>query len=67
MRQWLTIPSCVVTIEVHYEVEYSIYKGCRDMNVQDVEELHVFGDLTDEGWAFDEHVPSPKRTTVDEF
>ena len=55
------------TIEVQYDVEYSIYKGCRDMNVQDVEELHVFGDLTDDGWAFDEHIPPPKRTTVDEF
>ena len=55
------------SIEVQYDVEYSIYKGCRDMNVQDVEELHVFGALTDEGWVFDEHVPPPKRTTVDEF
>lgn len=54
-------------IEVTYELEYSIYNGCKDMDVQDAEELRVFGDLTDEGWAFDEHVPPPKRTTVDEF
>lgn len=55
------------SIEVQYDIEYSIYKGCRDMNIQDVIELHVFGDLTDEGWAFDEYVPPAKRTTVDEF
>lgn len=54
-------------IEVTYELEYSIYNGCRDMNVVDSEKLHVFGELTDEGWAFDEHVPPPKRDTVDEF
>ena len=54
-------------IAVTYELKYSIYNGCKDMDVQDAEELHVFGDLTDEGWAFDEHVPPPKRTTVNEF
>ena len=55
------------SIAVDYDVEYSIYRGCSDMNVQGVEELHVFGELTDEGWVFDEHVPPPKRSTVDEF
>ncbi len=54
-------------IEVTYDVEYSIYNGCKDMNVQDAEELHVFGELTSEGWEFEEHVPPPKRTTMDEF
>ena len=54
-------------IAVAYELEYSIYNGCKDMDVQDEEELHVFGELTDEGWAFDEHVPPQKRSTVDEF
>ena len=54
-------------IEVTYDVEYSIYNGCKDMNFQEAEELHVFGDLTSEGWQFEEHVPPPKRTTVDEF
>ena len=54
-------------IEVSYDVEYSIFNGCKDMNVEDAESLHVFGDLTDEGWAFDEYVPPPPRTTVDEF
>jgi len=54
-------------IEVTYELGYSIYNGCKNMNVQDAEELHVFGDLTDEGWAFEKHVPLPKRTTHEEF
>lgn len=54
-------------ISVTYELEYSIYNGCKDMDVQDAVELHVFGELTDEGWAFDQHVPPPKRTTHEEF
>jgi hypothetical protein len=54
-------------IAVTYELEYSIYNGCKDMDIVDSEELHVFGELTDEGWAFDEHVPPPKRDTVEEF
>ncbi len=54
-------------IAVTYELDYSIYNGCKDMNVEDAEELHVFGEMTDEGWAFNEHVPPPKRSTVDEF
>lgn len=37
------------------------------MDVNDAESLHVFGDLTDEGWAFDEYVPPEPRSTVDEF
>lgn len=54
-------------IAVTYELEYSIYNGCKDMDIVDNEELHVFGELTNEGWAFDEYVPPPKRDTVDEF
>jgi hypothetical protein len=54
-------------IAVSYDLGYSIYNGCRDMNVEDAEKLHVFGERTDEGWVFDEHVPPSKRTTVDEF
>ena len=54
-------------IELIYELQYSIYRGCADMDVVDSEELHVFGDLIDKGWAFDEYVPPPKRDTVNEF
>ena len=54
-------------IEVSYKLEYSIYNGCKDMNVVDVEDLHVTGELTADGWAFDEHIPPPRRNTVEEF
>jgi hypothetical protein len=54
-------------IEVSYDLDYSIYNGCKDMDVQDSVPLHVFGTLTDEGWAFDVHVAPPKRTTLDEY
>jgi hypothetical protein len=54
-------------IAVTYELDYSIYNGCKDMDIVDSEERHVFGELTEEGWVFDKHVPPPRRDTVDEF
>ncbi len=54
-------------IEVVYDVEYSIYNGCKDMDVQDAVERRVFGEKTAGGWTFNEHVPPPKRSTMDEF
>lgn len=61
----VNIDGTVLTLT--YELDYSIYNGCKDMDIVDSEELHVFGELTEEGWAFDKHVPPPRRDTVDEF
>lgn len=55
------------SIGVSYEVDYSIYNGCKDMDIDDSEDLFVTGVRTADGWAFEEFVPLPKRTTVDEF
>lgn len=55
------------SIGVSYEVDYSIYNGCKDMNIDDSEGLFVAGVRTADGWAFEEYVTPPKRTTVDEF
>lgn len=55
------------SIGVSYEVDYSIYNGCKDMDIDDSENVFVTGVRTADGWAFEEFVPPPKRTTVDEF
>lgn len=55
------------SISVSYEVDYSIYNGCKDMDIDDSEELFVSGVRTTDGWVFDESIPHPKRTTADEF
>ncbi|MBB1647964.1 hypothetical protein [Delftia sp. UME58] len=55
------------TIGVSYEVDYNVFNGCKDMDIDDSEEGFVEGVLTDGGWRFEELVPPPKRSTVDEF
>lgn len=55
------------SIGVSFEVDYSIYNGCKDMDVDDSDEGFVRGVRTEDGWAFDEFVPPSKRSTVDEF
>lgn len=55
------------TIGVSYEVDYNIYNGCKDMDIDDSQEGFVTGVRTAAGWEFDEFVPPPKRDTVNEF
>ena len=55
------------TIGVSYEVDYNVFNGCKDMDIDDSEEGFVAGVLTVDGWEFEEHVPPLKRSTLDEF
>ena len=55
------------SIGVSYEADYNVYNGCKDQNVDDSQDGFVTGVRTAAGWEFDEFVPPPKRTTVDEF
>ena len=55
------------SIGVSYEVDYTIYNGCKDMDVDDSEDRFVSGQRTPAGWEFKHYVQPPKRTTVDEF
>ncbi len=55
------------TIGVSYEVDYNVFNGCKDMNIDDCQEGFVVGVRSPAGWEFDEYVPPPKRDTVDEF
>ncbi|NNM65796.1 MAG: hypothetical protein HKL99_14535 [Burkholderiales bacterium] len=54
-------------IHAHYEMDYNVYNGCKDMDIDDSYEGFVTGVRTAAGWEFDEFVPPPKRDTVDEF
>ncbi len=56
-----------VAIGVSYAVDYNIYNGCKDMDVDDSEDGFVEGVRTADGWLFEDFLPPPKRTTVDEF
>lgn len=54
-------------IQVHYEMDYNVYNGCKDMDIDDTYEGCAVGVSAPEGWVFDEFVSPPSRTTVDEF
>lgn len=55
------------TIGVSYEADYNVFHGCKDQRVDDSQDGFVKGVRTAAGWEFEEFVPPPKRTTVDEF
>lgn len=55
------------TIGVSYEIDYNVFNGCKDMDVDDSDEGFVKGVRTPAGWQFEEHVPPEPRSTVDEF
>lgn len=55
------------TISVSYAVDYNIYNGCRDMEVDDSIEECAVGVRAGNFWEFDEFVPRPRRSTLDEF
>jgi hypothetical protein len=55
------------SIGVSYEVDYNVYNGCKDMDIDDFQDGFVTGVRTSAGWEFEEFIPPPKRNTVDEF
>lgn len=54
-------------IHAHYELDYNVFNGCKDMDIDDTYEGCATGVRVEDGWEFDEFVPPPKRDTVDEF
>ena len=54
-------------IHAHYEMDYNVYNGCKDMDIDDTYEGCATGVRMEDGWEFEEFIPSPKRDTVDEF
>jgi hypothetical protein len=56
-----------IGVEVSYEIQFSAYLGCRDMNWADEEYYCAFGKKQDEAWLFAHHKPWTPRSTHDEF
>lgn len=54
-------------ISVSYAVDYNIYNGCRDMEIDDSIEEFTVGVRVGDCWEFEEFVPRPRRSTLDEF
>jgi len=54
-------------IYAHYEMDYNVYNGCKDMDIDDTYEGSATGVRSADGWVFQEFIPPPKRDTVDEF
>ena len=54
-------------IHVHYELDYNVYNGCKDMDIDDTHEGCAVGVSSPAGWVFAEFVPPPRRPPVDEF
>lgn len=68
---WITITDVEVKdngdVNVHYEVEYSWYLGCSDMDGADRMEDCVAGIKDGEFWRFERFVPQERRSTHEEF
>ena len=54
-------------IHAYYELDYNVYNGCKDMDIDDTYEGCATGVRSAEGWVFREFIPQIKRDTVDEF
>ena len=54
-------------IHAHYQLDYNIYNGCKGMDIDDTYEGCATGVRSAEGWVFEEFIPPPKRSTLDEF
>jgi len=54
-------------IHACYEMDYNVYNGCKDMDIDDAYEGCATGVISAEGWVFQEYIPPPKRDTVNEF
>lgn len=54
-------------VTINYEVEYSAYHGCRDINYADTDEREAHGERRGNLLIFGKFVPSQLRSTHDEF
>ena len=56
-----------LTVQVTYEIQFSAYYGCSDMDYADVDERVIHGVQVGPDWQFQRHVPVPPRTPFEEF
>lgn len=55
------------SVFIYYDVEFSAYYGCRDMNYSDTDEREICGTRKGRVFTFEKYIPPPKRTTFEEF
>lgn len=55
------------SVTINYEVEYSAYHGCRDINYTDTDEREAHGERQGSLLIFEKFTPPPPRSTHDEF
>lgn len=54
-------------VTIYYDVDYSAYHGCRDMNYEDTDEREIVGHREGRIIIFESFSPSPPRSTYEEF
>jgi hypothetical protein len=54
-------------VGISYEVDYSAYHGCRDMNYADTHERFVRGRREKREFVFKKFMHPPRRSTFEEF
>ena len=54
-------------VSITYELEFSAYYGCKDMDYSDTDERVVRGWCEGDHWVFSKHVATPRRYPNDEL
>ena len=55
------------SIQIEFDVEYSAYHGCKDMSYSDSDSRSIAGERKGNKLIFKKFIPSPRRTTHEEF
>ena len=55
------------SVVVSYEVHYSIFDGCKGVDLTSYLDKKITGHRTADGWEFAAFMMPPERSTVDEF
>lgn len=55
------------SVHIEYEIQYSAYYGCKDINYADVDQRVVSGRRNGRSFEFNVFVPPPRRSTYEEY
>lgn len=55
------------TVVVSYDVDFSAYHGCRDLNYADTHDRQIVGRREGRAIIFEKFAPQPPRSTYEEF
>ena len=54
-------------VTIYYDVEFSAYHGCRDMNYAETDDRFITGIREGRILTFEKHIYPPPRSTYEEF